>query len=140
MKRRIRASVKQKSSTRLKAIVVVGAGMVAIGVVFLLVFGLNLTSKNAKANEDITSYWSLEQVTPEDFRSSVDVSIESKINCLLLVKLYSEKEELIAKEIVELKEGANTHHLADLEMLPKGEYVVEVSGEDKSVTRKIYKK
>lgn len=141
MKQRIRTSVKQSISTRFKVAVVLGSGMVVIGLVFLLVFGLNLTSKNARANDEMaTTYWSLENVTPSDFRSSVDVSIDSKINCLLLVKLYTENDELIAKEVVQLKEGSNVHHLTDLEMLPAGNYVVEVSGEDKSVKRTINKK
>ncbi len=133
---------KQQVSIKLKYVAAGAAFTIAAVLWILSTIGVFTSSNSSAQVENIdfgNEYWLVETVNTNASMNSVEIDIHSKYSCRLQLKILNQEKELLKKESVLVEEGKENHIVNDISFLPAGKYLVEISGEDKTVSRWVNK-
>lgn len=127
-----------------RVVVVASSFLVFAMVLFFILNGSLFSAFNSDASiksdfENGREYWMMNSIEPSSFSNSIDIDIKSKFNGTLIVKLSSLEDELLVKESVNIVKGDNLYTLQNLTFLTSGVYLLELSGEDKTIQEEIIK-
>ncbi|MFY0672679.1 MAG: hypothetical protein JXQ87_04720 [Bacteroidia bacterium] len=135
-----------KPKVRVRPIYVVTGGLLTLALIIVLsiVLGGFSNSESKASNispkdEDASVRWVVEGVSINESIEEINVEISSISSAYLQLKLYNDQRELLLKKSVKVTEGNSEEGFNGLSFLPKGKYLVVVSGEDKTVEKWVSK-
>jgi len=102
----------------------------------------NVNDASAGNNDGLTEaaeYWGVNAITQQEMGEKVDLEIWADVDIFLSAKVLNKAGEIVSQSYITVEKGTNHHTIDGLQVLPAGEYVVEVSGEDKAVAETIVK-
>ena len=79
------------------------------------------------------------KVTPNPFRSSVNVSFQLQKAETIYIRLYSQTGQLVKQTTTKANAGINTVNLSDLGVLPAGNYTIELRGDTVNYRQQVVK-
>jgi len=99
--------------------------------------GLSSYSKTLLIRSDLDKIGA--KVTPNPFRSAVNVSFQLQKAETIHIRLYNQSGQLVKQTLTNANAGINTVNLADLGALPAGNYTLELRGESVNYRQQVVK-